>query len=124
MTDDRWLLTDEQRSARGMGPWTQIDDPAHFLLTDGYTSTPKVHRVGCYICEDPEFAQMGLPLCRKCPACGGHVAADDTVCDDCGFDEEEWYILHHYHVDPYEALAKINQQSTCRGLQMPIRWEL
>jgi hypothetical protein len=85
--DPRWLLTDEERAKRGMGPWTKSDDMAHRLLTDDFTSTPIVHRDGCYICEDPEFAQMGLPLCRKCPKCGGHIAADDTVCDDCGYDE-------------------------------------
>ena len=30
---------------------------------------------------------MGLPLCRKCPKCDGHTAADDSVCDDCGYDD-------------------------------------
>jgi len=89
MTDPRWLLTGQQREAQGMGPWTQMDDLAFGLLTDGHVSTPKVHRAGCYICADPEFAQMGLPLCYRCPACGGHVAADDTVCDDCGHEAEE-----------------------------------
>jgi hypothetical protein len=84
VTDARWLLTDEERAQRGIGPWTKMDDPAHALLTDSHTSTTSVYRAGCYICEDPEFAQMGLPLCRPCPECGGHVAADDTVCDDCG----------------------------------------
>lgn len=64
-------------------------DPAYWMLTDSVTSTPVVYKEGCYICEDPEFAQMGLPLCRKCPACQGHVAADDSVCDDCGHDERE-----------------------------------
>ena len=63
------------------------DDPAYWMLFDDFTTTPVVHREGCYICEDPEFAQMGLPLCRKCPKCDGHIAADDTVCDDCGYDE-------------------------------------
>lgn len=64
------------------------DDPAYHLLTDGSTTTPVVHRAGCYICEDPEFAQMGLPLCQQCPKCpNGHIAADDSVCDDCGHDE-------------------------------------
>ena len=85
--DERWLLTDDERRKRGLGPWTKPDDLAHALLTDSFTSTPVVHRDGCYICEDPEFAQMGLPLCRKCPKCGGHIAADDSVCDDCGYDE-------------------------------------
>ncbi|MDT7784568.1 MAG: hypothetical protein QOF58_2987, partial [Pseudonocardiales bacterium] len=46
---------------------TQPDDPAFFLLHHGPTSTPRVYRRGCFICEDPEFAQMGLPLCRPCP---------------------------------------------------------
>lgn len=90
MTDDRWLLSDEERAQHGMGPWTQIDDPAHILLTDGFTSKPVVYRAGCYICEDPEFAQMGLPLCKPCPRCvaggrTGHMAADDPICDDCGY---------------------------------------
>ena len=63
------------------------------LYDDSYTTTPKVYREGCYICEDPDFAQMGLPLCRTCPACieagrgNGHIAADDTQCDECGYDE-------------------------------------
>lgn len=70
----------------------RTDDPSYHLLTDDVTSTPVVHRDGCYICDDREFAQMGLPLCRKCPSCltrgsVGHIAADDTVCDDCGFDQ-------------------------------------
>jgi hypothetical protein len=69
------------------------DDPAYWMLLDDFTSTPIVHLDGCYICEDPEFAQMGLPLCRKCSQCvkagrgSGHIAADDTVCDVCGYDE-------------------------------------
>jgi len=119
MSDPRWLLTDDERAEQGIGPWTQLDDPAHILLTDGYTSKPKVYKPGCYICEDPEFAQMGLPLCRKCPACGGHIAADDTTCDDCGLDEEELYFTRHYFLLPYEDLAKVDQQSACRGLTIP-----
>ena len=65
----------------------QPSDPAYWMLHDGFTTTPVIHKEGCYICEDPEYAQMGLPLCRKCPKCGGHIAADDSVCDDCGYDE-------------------------------------
>lgn len=67
-------------------------DPAYHLLTDGFTSTPVVHDPKCYICNDPEFAQMGLPLCKPCPDClakrqvDGHVPADDSVCSVCGFD--------------------------------------
>jgi len=70
---------------------TQRTDPAYFLLHDGHTSTPitEIYRESCYICRDPEFAQMGLPLCYKCSKCGGHVAADDSVCDDCGHDQLE-----------------------------------
>lgn len=60
------------------------NDPCQWMLDDVFTSKPTVHREGCYICEDPEFAQMGLPLCYLCQYCGGHVAADSTVCDDCG----------------------------------------
>jgi hypothetical protein len=67
----------------------QTNDPAYFLLKDGHTSTPTVHREGCYICEDPEFAQMGLPLCQECPQCGGHIPADDPGCDDCDYDARE-----------------------------------
>jgi len=69
------------------------DDPAYWMLLDDFTSTPVVFRAGCYICEDPEFAQMGLPLCRRCPECmrqdrgEGHIAADDDRCDECGYVE-------------------------------------
>jgi hypothetical protein len=58
-------------------------DPAYWMLSDEHTTTPVIYREGCYICEDPEFAQMGMPLCYKCSKCQGHVPADDTVCDDC-----------------------------------------
>lgn len=69
-------------------------DPAYWMLEDDHTTTSVVFREGCYICEDPEFAQMGLPLCRACEACEkagrgkGHIAADDVGCDDCGEDIE------------------------------------
>jgi hypothetical protein len=69
-------------------------DPAFELLTDNFYTVPAVHRDGCYICEDPEFAAMGLPLCTACPACvrrqetcgackgtGGYP--DKTPCSDC-----------------------------------------
>lgn len=58
---------------------------------------PVVHKEGCYICEDPEFAQMGLPLCRRCPWCKGHVPADDSRCDSCGRDEDEFN--EHAHAE-------------------------
>lgn len=68
-------------------------DPAYCLLTDDFTSTPVVHDDNCYICRDPEFAAMGLPLCRKCPECvrkgrgDGHIAADDNHCSACGYED-------------------------------------
>lgn len=71
-------------------------DPAYKLLLDGKHTTPEVHRDGCYICEDPEFAAMGLPLCKPCPDCvrkgrgQGHIAADDAICDDCGYQHGPW----------------------------------
>jgi hypothetical protein len=72
---------------------TKETDPAYCLLAEGLKdrtkrSKPTVYKVGCYICEDPEFSLMGLPLCYPCKSCGGHVAADDSVCDDCGKDQD------------------------------------
>lgn len=67
------------------------NDPAQVLLRTGHTTTPTVFREKCYICQDPEFAQMGLPLCFACAECGGHVAADDVSCDDCGLDQRGFY---------------------------------
>lgn len=63
------------------------DDPAYWLLERGIAdpsqrSTTTVFKSGCYICEDPEFALMGLPLCYPCKECGGHVPADDTRCEN------------------------------------------
>lgn len=54
------------------------------LYDDDYTSKPVegIYRESCYICRDPDYAQMGLPLCRACPVCGGHVPADDSVCEN------------------------------------------
>lgn len=63
------------------------DDPAYWMLSDGVTTTPVVYSKDCYICNDDEYARMGLPLCRKCPKCGGHIPADDSTCDGCGYDE-------------------------------------
>ena len=81
------LGVNHENGPRQMKP----SDPAYWMLTDGKTSTPTVHRAGCYICEDPEFSAMGLPLCKPCPDCSakagepaGHVPADDEECDDCG----------------------------------------
>lgn len=74
------------------GPKQMVpEDPAYWMLKDSKTTTPTVHRDDCYICRDPEFAQMGLPLCKPCPKCSaekgepaGHVSADDEECSDCG----------------------------------------
>lgn len=69
-------------------------DPAYWMLEQGRNDPSKrskkvIHRDGCYICEDEEFELMGLPLCRKCPKCAdGHIAADDSVCDRCGHDDQ------------------------------------
>jgi hypothetical protein len=47
-----------------------------------HTTSTTVYNQSCYICRDPEFAQMGLPLCYPCPVCGAHTPADDVVCDN------------------------------------------
>ena len=104
MSEQRWTV--EYRPSEPSGipiTVTQPTDPAYALLLNGHTSTPEVFRIGCYICEDPEFAQMGLPLCQQCPFCKartsrqvfkeyGHVAADDSECDDCGRDVRDYYV--------------------------------
>ena len=88
-SDCHWCHGDCGGTCLGLRRSTQMqtDDPAYWMLRDGKVSTPTVHRDGCYICEDPEFAQMGLPLCTACGGCGGHVPADDSVCDECGADQ-------------------------------------
>lgn len=58
------------------------DDPAIWMLRDDFHSTPTSFNPNCYICTDPEYAQMGLPLCSSCYECGAHVPADDCVCDN------------------------------------------
>jgi hypothetical protein len=67
------------------------DDPAYWMLEEGRRDPTKrthsdVYSDECYICRDPEFALMGLPLCYACKKCGGHVPADDSICDACGHD--------------------------------------
>lgn len=69
-------------------------DPAYWMLEEGLNDPSKrtsttVYKEDCYICMDPEFSLMGLPLCYPCKKCGGHVAADDTICDNCGLDQQE-----------------------------------
>lgn len=77
------------------GVWctvTKSSDPAMMLLNDPNIRSipnPDIYNPKCYICVDPEFAAMGLPLCYPCELCGGHVAADDVECDKCGADQYE-----------------------------------
>lgn len=77
----------------------KTSDPAYWMLKDGHTSSTTVYEVGCYICEDVEFAQMGLPLCKPCPVCtakegkdAGHVPADDEICSICGANAYDEYM--------------------------------
>lgn len=71
-------------------PKVKSDDPVYRMLHDDErTTTPTVFEEGCSICEDPEFARMGLPLCYACRFCSGHVAADDCECDECGRDQRD-----------------------------------
>lgn len=63
-------------------PKMKPDDPAYWMLSDGVESTPTTYNKNCYICNDSEFAQMGLPLCYECIICGAHVPADDCECDN------------------------------------------
>ena len=63
------------------------DDPTYWMLEKGrkdpsWRSTTTVYNDNCYICRDPEFALMGMPLCYPCETCGAHVPADDTRCDN------------------------------------------
>lgn len=69
-------------------------DPAYWLLERGLKDPSKksksdVYSETCYICNDPEYFLMGLPLCHKCKDCGGHVAADDGECGTCGWNSED-----------------------------------
>lgn len=70
------------------------DDLAHFMLFDKHVSHPVVFDRRCYICRDPEFAQMGMPLCSPCPAClrlqttcgtcaGKGFTGQSEPCSDC-----------------------------------------
>ena len=88
-----------------------LDDPAYFMLQRGIdevegrrpntgwvTQThPEIYSESCYICRDPEFALMGLPVCKPCPVlidgqpCGAHWAADDAECDN-GCSVVEFYM--------------------------------
>lgn len=86
-------ITDDGLRARvaegwGLHQYTPMPqgDPAQALIASAGMTVPTIYRQGCYICMDPEFALMGMSLCRVCPDCGGHIPGDDVVCDDCHYD--------------------------------------
>jgi hypothetical protein len=90
-------------------------DPAYWMLHDGFETVPTVRNVYCYICRDPEFAQMGLPLCYECLVCKAHVPADNCVCDN----------GHRQPTDPIEELMirreyklEITSEMFQRGVEM------
>ena len=84
------------------------NDPAYWMLQKGlkeaeddpenynWRSKTTVYDKDCYICNDPEFSLMGLPLCRECCACKnndrglGHVPADDDRCSICEHTCNPW----------------------------------
>lgn len=96
---------------------TQDTDPAAWMLHDGKTSkhAPGVQETGlehgCSICQDPEFAQMGLPLCRPCPECqrqgrgSGHIPADDSKCDVCEYEDGPDDYPQPAPVPPFKAVV-------------------
>jgi hypothetical protein len=92
------------------------DDPAYWMLSDGVTSKSDVYNPDCYICGDPEFAQMGLPLCYPCIVCGAHTPADDPVCDNgheqpTNPDEEYQTRKEHGLEISKELLEKVGKES-------------
>lgn len=89
-----WCGSDCEGSCLSLTRSTQMktSDPAYSLLHDDVVSVPQVYSDDCYICRDPEFSQMGLPLCKPCFACQGHVAADDDVCDDCAASQHDLWL--------------------------------
>lgn len=87
-------------------------DPAYWMLEQGLRdpskrTVVKVYLRSCYICRDPEFALMGLPLCKPCVICGGHVAADDERCDGCG--------ANQFDAEHLLGLISDEQYRLCRG---------
>jgi hypothetical protein len=77
----------------------RLDPESPFGIAEAeQPSVPTVHSDNCYICNDPDYARYGLPLCRPCILCGGHVAADDVRCDGCGADQEVVHMLINSNV--------------------------
>jgi len=70
------------------GMMTGKDPAVQWLIGLGKPSTPTAYDETCYICNDKSYAQAGLPVCRACPECGGHVAADDGECSHCEVTDE------------------------------------
>lgn len=94
MSEPRWETEWYEKNGIALTV-TQPEDPAYALLIDPNifsTPDPTIFRDNCYICIDPEFAQMDMSLCKPCEICKGHVLADDTVCDDCGADAYELWL--------------------------------
>lgn len=73
------------------------DHAVAFLISLKQPSTPTVYDPDCYICNDPDYAKAGLPLCRACPVCGGHIAADESECQHC---QDKADNLCHTGTDP------------------------
>lgn len=104
-------------SIPGAPPPLPPDDPAQVLLQDDFYTVPRegVYSSNCFICTDPEFALMGLPLCRVCPECKrvssglllGHIAADDTVCSVCGYDEQDAMVVYAEVIQHYRASTRL-----------------
>jgi hypothetical protein len=93
--DERGTWWTHRNGGRVPTTVTKPSDPAYqLMLNPNIHSEPDmdVFRDNCYICVDPEFALMGLPLCRQCPECKGHIAADDVTCEN-GHDEEYLHYL-------------------------------
>jgi len=90
----RWVL---ETAAECCG--VRLDPESPFGIAEAeQPSVPTVHSDNCYICNDPDYARYGLPLCRPCILCGGHVAADDVRCDGCGADQEVVHMLINSNV--------------------------
>ena len=97
------------------------DDPAYWMLFDGVETTPTTYNKDCYICNDPEFAQMGLPLCPSCLICGAHVPADNNICDNeheqptCPEDEIRIRKEHNLEI-PENLLGMVEESKTDKEL--------
>lgn len=88
------------------------NDPAYWMLFDEFETKLVTHNKNCYICNDNEYARMGLPLCYECIICGAHVPADDIVCDN-GHQQptspdEELEIRIQYKLEIPQSLLDLN----------------